>query len=58
MDIETSAENGFPDIANPQEKVLIITTRDFVSKQIVSFGLFPFKPEKENHTYVQCKDEN
>jgi len=57
LDIETSAENGFPDIANPQEKVLIITTRDFVSKQIVSFGLFPFKPEQANHTYVQCKDE-
>jgi DNA polymerase elongation subunit (family B) len=57
LDIETSAENGFPDIANPNEKVLVITTQDYVSKQIVSFGLFPCQPVNERHTYVQCKDE-
>jgi len=57
LDIETSTENGFPDIANPNERVLVITTQDYVSKQIVSFGLFPCQPVNERHTYVQCKDE-
>ena len=57
LDIETSAENGFPDVGNPQEKVLLITTQDYVSKQIVSFGLYPCEKVNDKHTYVQCKDE-
>ena len=57
LDIETSAENGFPDVGNPQEKVLLITTQDYVSKQIVSFGLYPCEKVNDKHTYVHCKDE-
>jgi DNA polymerase elongation subunit (family B) len=57
LDIETSAENGFPDVGNPQEKVLLITTQDYVSKQIVSFGLYPCEKINDKHTYVHCKDE-
>jgi len=57
LDIETSAELGFPDVKNPQEKILLITLQDYVSKQIVSFGLYPCSPVHDKHTYVYCKDE-
>jgi DNA polymerase elongation subunit (family B) len=57
LDIETSAELGFPDVSNPKEKVLLITLQDYVSKQTVSFGLYPCSPVHDKHTYVYCKDE-
>lgn len=57
LDIETSADNGFPDVFNPEEKVLLITIQDYSTKQLVTFGLNDFKPSKENHKYILCKDE-
>ena len=57
LDIETSADNGFPDVFYPQEKVLLITIQDYATKDLITFGLSDFKPTKENHKYVICKDE-
>ncbi len=57
LDIETSADLGFPDVANPNEKVLIITMQDYGTKELVSFGLNPFKVTSDRHTYIECKDE-
>ena len=57
LDIETSADQGFPDLNNPQERVLIITIQDYATKELVSFGLNEYAKNKSNHTYILCKDE-
>jgi len=41
IDIETTAEHGFPDVKDPQEKIIAITIR--VEDEIWSFGLGEFK---------------
>ena len=41
IDIETSTENGFPDIRSANEEVLLITVKDLQSKQITTFGYSP-----------------
>ena len=57
LDIETSAELGFPNVRNPMEEVLLITTQDYNTKEIVTFGTKNFKVKKPNHKYVQCSSE-
>ncbi len=57
IDIETSAEFGFPDVADPIEELLLVTIQDFNTKELVSFGTRHCNPIKENHTYHRCKDE-
>lgn len=58
IDIETSAEYGFPNVNDPIESVLLISIQDYASKQIVTFGCGDFKVTKDNHDYVQCRNEN
>ena len=41
IDIETTAEHGFPDVKDPKEKIIAITIR--VDDEIWSFGLGEFK---------------
>jgi DNA polymerase elongation subunit (family B) len=57
IDIETSAEYGFPNVNDAIESVLLITIQDYSSKDIVTFGCGDFKVTKPNHTYVQCQNE-
>ena len=57
IDIETSADRGFPDVANPEEEVLIITIQNFTDKSLVSFAARDYQPKTSNHKYVRCKDE-
>ena len=57
IDIETSAELGFPNVEDPMEEVLLITIQDYNSKQIVTFGKEHFTVSKDNHKYIRCKDE-
>jgi DNA polymerase elongation subunit (family B) len=57
LDIETSAELGFPDVANPQEQLLVITIQDASTKELMSFGLHEYVVKSEKHTYIKCKDE-
>ncbi|NBP02343.1 MAG: DNA polymerase [Proteobacteria bacterium] len=57
IDIETSAEFGFPDVNNPSEEILLITIQDYNTKDITTFGVKPFVVSKTNHNYVRCKDE-
>jgi DNA polymerase elongation subunit (family B) len=57
LDIETSAEYGFPDVQNPVEAMLLITIQDYNTKQITTFGSKPANSVKENHTYIECRDE-
>jgi len=44
IDIETTVENGFPDVFNPLEKITLITIQDNVTKKIKSWGLGPYTP--------------
>jgi len=63
LDIEVESENGFPDPRKADEKVLLITLRDKITKETITFGTKPFdvatikhfNPEK--YTYVYCTDE-
>lgn len=57
LDIETSADNGFPDVASAQEKVLLITIQDYETKKLTTFGLNDYTIKNEKHTYIRCKDE-
>jgi len=57
IDIETTADNGFPDVDNPIEKVILITVRDYTSKELITFGCNPYKITRSNHRYILCKDE-
>jgi DNA polymerase elongation subunit (family B) len=57
LDIECTAEHGFPDVRSAVEEILLITLEDYASKKIVTFGARPGTAVKENHTYIQCKNE-
>ena len=57
IDIETSTEYGFPDTRQAQEEVLLITTQDYNTKEITSFGCKPYIVKKDNCTYIKCEDE-
>lgn len=57
IDIETSTEMGFPDPKYGNEEILLISSQDFNTKQITTFGCWPYLTTQPNSTYVQCKDE-
>ena len=68
VDIETSAEHGFPDVNNPIESVLLITTKDLITRQIITFGCGEFDDQNSEivqtlrdagnkFLYVKCDDE-
>ena len=68
IDIETKAEHGFPDINNPIEEVLLITVKDLISRQIITFGCGEFddknseiinnlRAQGNKFLYVKCDDE-
>ena len=46
LDIETSSEQGFPQIDNPTEEILLITLRNLSTKKIYSWGCRPFDATK------------
>ena len=55
LDIECSAENGFPDVENPTEEILAITVKNQTNKQIITWGTGEFKTDRTDVTYVRCK---
>ena len=57
LDIETSCENGFPDVENPIEELLCITVKNQSNKQIITWGIGDYKTDRPDVTYVKCKDE-
>ena len=60
IDIETEAEEGFPNIAQANEKLLLITLQDNHSKEIVTFGTKEYTGDARQHNkwrYVYCRDE-
>jgi DNA polymerase elongation subunit (family B) len=57
LDIECTAENGFPDIENPTEELLAITVKNQSNKQIITWGTGEFKTDRTDVTYIKCKNE-
>ena len=57
IDIETSAEYGFPNVEDPLEEVLLITIQNYNTKEIITFGKEKFNVTKPNHTYIRATDE-
>ena len=57
LDIETTAEYGFPDVESAQEEILAITIQDYNTKQITTWGVKPFANKQKNVTYYNCHSE-
>ena len=57
IDIEVASENGFPDVNNAAEEILLITIQDYNTKQIITWGQGPFKLKQDNHYYKQFNNE-
>jgi len=56
IDIETTSENGFPDVNNPIEKVILITIQDNISKKITTFGIQDYKNKDDSYHF--CENES
>ena len=57
LDIETTCENGFPDVENPVEELICITVKNQSNKQIITWGVGAYHNDRTDVTYVQCRDE-
>ena len=57
LDIETSSEEGFPNIETANEQVLLITVKESTSKMFVSWGLKPFDNKYKDVEYRYFEDE-
>ena len=57
LDIETTSEQGFPDVESCVEEILAITIQDYTTKQIITWGSKPFKNDRKDVTYHHCPTE-
>ena len=57
LDIEVASENGFPDVKNCDEEILLIAIQDYATKEILTWGTRPFDQKIDNYKYILCKDE-
>jgi DNA polymerase elongation subunit (family B) len=57
IDIEVASENGFPDVENSAEEILLITLQDYNTKQIRTWGRGPFNNKQQNVSYRSFSDE-
>ena len=57
LDIETTANNGFPDITNPIEEILLITIQDNITKQIKTYSRNEYNNYRDDVNYILCRDE-
>ena len=58
LDIETTAEKGFPDVESASEEILAITIQDYTTKEITTWGVKPFANKQKNVTYHYCPSEH
>jgi len=58
LDIETSAENGFPKPEEAAEEVLLITMKNFKTKKLITFGSRPYEVTRDDVEYVLCQNEH
>lgn len=57
LDIETQAENGFPKPELAEEEVLLITLKNFRTKNYITFGTRPYNNTNPKVNYILCDDE-
>jgi DNA polymerase elongation subunit (family B) len=57
VDIETTCENGFPDIGTANEEVIAITLSFSNLKKKIVFGCKEYTKEIQNGIYVKCDSE-
>jgi len=57
IDIETAAENGFPDIQSADQEILAISIKDSSSGNIIVFGAKPFDNDDPRVTYMHFDTE-
>ena len=57
IDIEVESEYGFPSVADCSEKMICITIKDQIKKNILVWGLADYKIKTNNVSYIKCKDE-
>ena len=57
LDIEVKSEQGFPDVESCAEEILLISIQDYTTKQIITWGLGPFKNTKKNVLYKSFRTE-
>ena len=57
IDIETAAENGFPDIESADQEILAISLKDSHTNRITVFGARPFDNRDEEVDYLHFKRE-
>jgi len=62
IDIETTTENGFPNVDSPIEEVLLISLVDNATKKVMTWGAGEWKPQSPeiediDVEYIVCADE-
>ena len=57
IDIETAAENGFPDIETADQEILAISIKDSYTGRIVVFGARPFDNKDPMVDYMHFRSE-
>ena len=57
LDIETTSEQGFPDVQTCQEELLTISIQDYTTKRIITWGVKSFNNTKKHVSYIECVDE-
>ena len=57
LDIETGAENGFPNIETADQEILLISLHDSFTNRITVWGSKSFKNEDRQVDYIHCDNE-
>ena len=57
LDIETGAENGFPDIASADQEILLISIKDSTTGKITVYGSRPFVSTEKDVNYMHFQTE-
>ena len=57
IDIETAAENGFPDIESADQEILAISIKDSYTGRIIVFGARPFDNNDSEVDYMHFRTE-
>jgi len=58
LDIEVASEQGFPDVESCVEEILAISIQDYTTKQIITWGVKPFKNNRKDVIYHHCPTEH
>lgn len=57
IDIETTSENGFPNVEETIEEILCITIKDLNKKNIITWGQKEYKNTSKDVNYIECTNE-